>query len=81
MLRCPQCGSEDEFEVDELAHQIIRVRSMHDYEYAYVDTVETYDVTWGMVRCLACQHQTDEQEAKDAYMEAREKESVDEPAD
>lgn len=67
MLRCTQCGSEDEFEVDEVIHRLIVIRDSEEYSYEEMETLEIYNVDWSDVRCCACAHRMQAYEAQDAY--------------
>ena len=68
MLRCTQCGSEDEFEVDEMCRHIIRIQSGADWEYTFIDEEEFIEVhSWGDVTCLHCETIQDSEDAKAAY--------------
>ena len=68
MLRCKQCGSEGEFEVDELCRHTIRIQCGADWEYTYIEEEEFIEVhSWGDVTCLECKTVQDSEDAKAAY--------------
>jgi hypothetical protein len=71
MLRCIQCGSEDEFLVDELCRHTIRIRCAGDWEYTFVEEEEFIEVeAWADATCCTCQAVMDSEDAKAEYDEA-----------
>lgn len=68
MLRCTQCGSEDEFLVDEVLHHTILVQvGPLAYDYLVKETVDIHSSDWDWVECQACQQKMQAHEAQDAY--------------
>lgn len=68
MLRCTQCGSADEFTVEERCRHTIRIRCSPAWEYTFVEEEEFLDImAWGTVTCCTCQAVMDSEDAKAAY--------------
>lgn len=68
MLRCTKCGSENEFEVDEVLHHliIVQVGPLPD-DYLVKEEGDIKSIDWQYVKCLACGQEMDEWEARDNY--------------
>jgi rubredoxin len=80
MLRCPMCGSEDQFEVEEILHHLIIVEVSHEpYDYHVKEEGPIKNIDWLRVTCLACQHEMDEQDARERYELANQEEYDDAP--
>jgi Zn finger protein HypA/HybF involved in hydrogenase expression len=67
MLRCPACGNEDEFVVEE--HLWQRSRIQCDTEsYTFIEDVEFLVLEeWGEIECMSCSHRSDEQTMREGY--------------